>query len=330
MSARISVALPVFNGANYIREALDSVLSQDFGDFDLVVSDNRSTDATPRILDEYARRDRRVRVSRSELFLSQAENVNRAVDLCDAPWVKLLCHDDLMVTGCLGALAASVADLDGSSVGLVGNAEEWLFGNGYRHRAPDTHPPVPFEAWSGPDFVRRVMRGRAPAPIPSLTTAMVRKEAWRAAGEFDPRFVHFDIFLWLRLLVDWDYRFVPAVLTTNRIHGAQVAIDARKSQRSVADQRAFWRQFARENRARLDLGWSDIAKANLKPLGTAGAHIAIELILGRPAAAIAMARRLPAGWLPLLPLFVARSARAERRKIRELVRHVPIELIYPG
>ncbi|MDP9347873.1 MAG: glycosyltransferase, partial [Gemmatimonadota bacterium] len=59
---RISVALPVYNGADYVGEALDNILSQDFEDFELVISENSSTDDTPGILAEYARRDSRVRV----------------------------------------------------------------------------------------------------------------------------------------------------------------------------------------------------------------------------------------------------------------------------
>src|SRR2546430_1623778 len=104
----ISVALPVYNGAVYLREALESILAQEFTDFELVVSENCSTDETPEILAEYARQDCRIRVSRSDTFLRQAENVNRAVELCAAPWVKLFCHDDLMSPTCLGSLYGAI------------------------------------------------------------------------------------------------------------------------------------------------------------------------------------------------------------------------------
>src|SRR5206468_10701299 len=98
---KISVALPVYNGASYLRDAVDSILIQDYEDFELVVSDNCSTDETPQILADYAHRHKRVRVSRTESLLPQAANVNRAIGLCDAPWVKLFCHDDIMVPGWL-------------------------------------------------------------------------------------------------------------------------------------------------------------------------------------------------------------------------------------
>ena len=323
---KFAVALPVFNGAAFLREALDSVLSQDFGDFELVVSDNQSTDETASILADYAARDSRLRVSRSPEFLPQARNANRAVELCNAEWIKILCHDDLLLPGCMRALAEAVL-AKADSVGLVGHAEEWLFGNGYRFRMGVESADI--REWEGREFVRYVLMGRSPVPLPSLTTAMVRKEAWFQAGKFDERFVHFDVFLWAKVLLQWKYRFVPTVLTANRIHGAQVATAARKTIRSVQDQRVFWPEFVHQHRAELDLGWSAQGLASLKALSVAGAHVAIELIRREPASALDMVRRLPVHYWPLLPVFVARGLRAERAKLKTLLPQVPLDLIYP-
>ncbi len=64
----ITIGMPVYNGAQYIREALDSLLAQTFTDFELIISDNASTDATQSICEEYARREPRVH------YVRQAEN----------------------------------------------------------------------------------------------------------------------------------------------------------------------------------------------------------------------------------------------------------------
>lgn len=58
----VSIVLPVYNGSDYVRESIDSVLGQTFHDLELIAVDDGSTDATPQILDEYARQDPRVRV----------------------------------------------------------------------------------------------------------------------------------------------------------------------------------------------------------------------------------------------------------------------------
>lgn len=58
---RVSIGIPVYNGENYLAEALDSLLRQSFGDFELLISDNASTDRTQEICQDYAARDARVR-----------------------------------------------------------------------------------------------------------------------------------------------------------------------------------------------------------------------------------------------------------------------------
>jgi glycosyltransferase involved in cell wall biosynthesis len=65
----VSIGMPVYNGAKYIREALDSLLAQSFTDFELIISDNASTDATTEICQEYAKKDGRIR------YILQTENI---------------------------------------------------------------------------------------------------------------------------------------------------------------------------------------------------------------------------------------------------------------
>jgi glycosyltransferase involved in cell wall biosynthesis len=324
---QISVALPVYNGANFLREALESILSQDFADFELVISDNCSTDETPQILAEFVNRDPRVRVHRSEKFLPQAENVNRAVELCSSTWVKLFCHDDLMLPGCLREIRQAITNNPDCNVRLVGNGEGWLFGNGYLY----TTPSVDFQSrvFAGPEFVEKMLGGKANVGLPSLTTATVNKEAWEGSGKFDRRFAHFDVFLWLRLLMNWNYLLVPQVLTTNRIHGAQIAVTARRSLKSINDHRLFWREFLHEFGAELRLPQAVRTRTKFKGLAVAGTTVAIELLRKDTASALRVAAQIPAHWLPVLPLFVARSLMNERRRIATLKDHVPVPLIYP-
>ncbi|WP_353813055.1 MULTISPECIES: glycosyltransferase [unclassified Moorena] len=55
---RLSIGLPVYNGEEFLREALDSILAQTFEDFELIISDNCSTDATEEICREYQAKDK--------------------------------------------------------------------------------------------------------------------------------------------------------------------------------------------------------------------------------------------------------------------------------
>ena len=65
-SPRVSIGMPVYNGAAFLKESLDSLLSQTYGDFELIISDNASTDETESICRSYAAGDPRVRYQRQE------------------------------------------------------------------------------------------------------------------------------------------------------------------------------------------------------------------------------------------------------------------------
>jgi glycosyltransferase involved in cell wall biosynthesis len=330
MSAKhppVSIALPVYNGANYLREALDSISSQTFTDFEVIISDNASTDETLDICRQYAQRDHRIKVSRSEKFLHQAQNVNRAIGMCTAEWVKLFCHDDLMVPQCMARISECAAECP-SRVGLIGNGEQWLFANGYRHPASVVGSSEP-QYWEGRHYLREQLAGAPVPPIPSLTTATVRKSAWTAEGGFESRFVHFDAFLWTRLLMNWNYTYTPEVLTTNRIHGAQVAVSARTSLRSVADNRVFWHEFVREYGDALGLGRVKRLKVRCRGLGSAGAAVAVQMLRRDFATAVEIFVRMPVAWWPILPVFVLRSYRKERQKVAPLLPNVSLDRVYP-
>ena len=58
---RVSIALPVYNGENYVRKALDSLLAQSYKDFEILIGDNASTDGTQNICESYAEQDSRIR-----------------------------------------------------------------------------------------------------------------------------------------------------------------------------------------------------------------------------------------------------------------------------
>ena len=91
----ISIGLPVYNGENFLKEALDSILAQTFTDFELIISDNASTDKTEEICREYAAKDKRIRYYRNEYNLGAANNYNRVFKLSSGKYFKWAAHDDV-------------------------------------------------------------------------------------------------------------------------------------------------------------------------------------------------------------------------------------------
>ncbi len=92
---RVSIGLPVYNGERYLAEALDSILDQTFRDFELIVSDNASTDRTEEIARAYAQRDPRIRYVRNRINLGATRNFNRVFALASAEYFKWVAVDDL-------------------------------------------------------------------------------------------------------------------------------------------------------------------------------------------------------------------------------------------
>ena len=95
MKPRVSIGLPVYNGENYLAETLDSILQQTFSDFELIISDNASTDATQEICKSYLTRDQRIQYHRNEQNLGAAKNYNRTFELSSGKYFKWAAHDDL-------------------------------------------------------------------------------------------------------------------------------------------------------------------------------------------------------------------------------------------
>lgn len=98
---RVTVGFPVYNGERFLAQALDSLLAQDYRDFEIVLSDNCSTDSTRAICDDYARRDSRVRVLGSSVNRGAAWNFNRVAREAQSPYFMWAAHDDLWTSDCL-------------------------------------------------------------------------------------------------------------------------------------------------------------------------------------------------------------------------------------
>jgi len=91
---RLSIGLPVYNGEPFLADAIDSLLAQTFRDFELIISDNASTDGTEAICRERAARDPRVRYLRSDTNRGATWNFNRVFELARGEYFKWAAHDD--------------------------------------------------------------------------------------------------------------------------------------------------------------------------------------------------------------------------------------------
>lgn len=91
----VSIGLPVYNGERYLPNAIEALLAQTFPNFELILCDNASTDATEQICRSYVARDGRVRYVRNAKNLGISLNFRRAFELARGRYFKWACYDDL-------------------------------------------------------------------------------------------------------------------------------------------------------------------------------------------------------------------------------------------
>jgi len=90
----VSIGFPVYNGERTVRQAINALLAQDYANFELIISDNASTDNTGVICREYATRDQRVRYYRNEINKGAVWNFNRVFELAAGKYFMWAAHDD--------------------------------------------------------------------------------------------------------------------------------------------------------------------------------------------------------------------------------------------
>lgn len=108
---KVGIGLPVYNGSDYLRTAIDAVLAQRFEDFELLICDNASTDDTPQICQEYADKDERIRYVRNRFNIGGGPNLRRVFELNRGRYFKLAHHDDVCEPNFL-ARCVEVLDAD--------------------------------------------------------------------------------------------------------------------------------------------------------------------------------------------------------------------------
>jgi glycosyltransferase involved in cell wall biosynthesis len=219
----VSICVPAFNAARWIRPALDSALAQTLSDFELLVADNASTDETAEIARSYG--DPRIRVATAPRTIGAVANHNRAVTLSRGRFVKFLHADDLLLPRCLERMVSLA--LEDDRVGLVFAPRDVLVED-----APDPewveHFRRPHEGFGplasindGRDLLHRLLRrGFEENWVGEPSAVLVRRSALERVGMLNERLVQVaDLELWARIMVGHRVGFVDAVLSVYRHHG---------------------------------------------------------------------------------------------------------------
>lgn len=100
----VSVCVPTYNYGRFLTDCIESILQQDFTDFELVITDDNSTDGTAELVGRFAAEDPRIRYIQNERRLGMNANIKRAADLARGRYIKMLCADDWIAPRCLSRM----------------------------------------------------------------------------------------------------------------------------------------------------------------------------------------------------------------------------------
>jgi GT2 family glycosyltransferase len=202
----VSVLVTAFNREAYIAEALESVLAQTMTDFEVIVSDDHSTDGTVRIIEEFARRDPRVRLSVNPRNLGDYGNRRQAAALARGQYLKYHDSDDVMYPHCLAVMVEALAKEPDAACALSAS-----------HAWPGGASPMlltPRLAYER-EYLGYGLFQLGPA------AALFRTDMFRALGGFDDAPYAADYLFWIRACARMNVLLVPGDLFYYRIHSSQ-------------------------------------------------------------------------------------------------------------
>jgi len=249
---RISVGLPVYNGERFLKQALDSLLSQDYEDFELIISDNASTDGTAEICKAYAAKDLRIRYSRNTTNIGSARNYRRVFELARGEFFKWCSHDDLCLPGFLST-CLEVFESAPPSVVLVYPQCELINEFGEVLGASPEH----LESREKSSY-RRLARVIRRVSLAYPAWGLIRSESLRKTS-LTGSLAYGDDLLLAELSLYGELREVPEVLSQQRSHqGNALAICSSQQSGNIASRP---NKVNRRTRQAL-LAWVDPANAN--------------------------------------------------------------------
>lgn len=241
MTPRVSVVIPAFRNAAYIDRTMDSVLGQTFEDFEVVVADHSSDDATQEILERYAGEPRVRLLDPTPAGGGAAANWNRVTEEARGELLKLVCGDDLIARRCL-ELQVRAFDADPSLV-MVAARRDLVDDRGRMLRRGHTVVPSLRGTVSAAEAIRATVRvGTNIFGEPAAV--LMRRKALAAAGGWDGRNGYYiDAQTYVQVIAGGEVRFLEDSLAAFRISASQWSVRLANQQASQA--RRFHR-FARD------------------------------------------------------------------------------------
>jgi glycosyltransferase involved in cell wall biosynthesis len=252
----VSVVTPVYNGESYLRECVESVLSQTYQNWEYIILDNCSDDRTYEIVEEYRLRDSRIRLYHNDELLPIIANHNKAFGLIssESKYCKVVSADDWIFPECLERMVG-LAEAN-PSVGIVGSYQ--LSGGDGLWYVRNFGLPYSTKVVAGREICRIHLLGML-SVFGSPTSDMYRSDLVRSTNSFYPNpTAEADVSACFHHLRNADFGFVHQVLSHERLHRARVTTISLETNAylsaAISDCQTYggWYLRRKEHDARLD------------------------------------------------------------------------------
>lgn len=273
MSPRVSIVIPAYNNAAYLRATLESVFAQTYQDYEVVIADHSSVDKTAEIIDSFSHEPRIRVLSPTPHGGGAKANWNRVSQHAEGEWIKLVCGDDLLAPNALEAQMAAVEANPGAV--MVASKRDIVDAEGKVVIAGRGLGNLNGRV-SGADAVRATVRSGT--NIFGEPAAVLLKRAVLAEGWWDDSYPYMiDETAYVRVLHSGDLVALPQTLASFRISASQWSVRLARSQAEQA---------AGLHRAILTgqpgtLSKLDVARGNLLALANAYARRLVYVALRR-------------------------------------------------
>ena len=223
----ISVCIPTYNGAKYIAQTIESILNQTFTDFEIIVSDDGSSDKTLEIVGLF-NDPRIVRIDRLSKVGAEA-NWNNAVANASASLVKLVCQDDLLYPQCLEVEVQTMSKSENQDVSFCFHLRDFVTPNSRKLSARRVGYSN-LQKYSKTEILTKVVRSGG-NPIGEPMAVTMRKLSLNSAGKFRGDYV-IDLDMWSKLSDQGSALFIEQHLSAFRISKTSWTSNLKKSQMS--------------------------------------------------------------------------------------------------
>lgn len=210
----ISVILPVYNGERYLRQSIESVLSQEGADFEFIICDDHATDGSSRIIDSYEKAG--IRRFTNSTNLGLFKTLNRAIVEAKGEWIRLWSQDDVMKANCLRTESAFISEHQ--DVAMIYCAVDTIDENGtVTLPAPDDPTPEVI----APELAAQIMFFHG-SIAGNIANVILRRDVLAKAGLFrEDMKISADFEMWARLSGSYAIGHIREPLVDLRDHAGQ-------------------------------------------------------------------------------------------------------------